>query len=73
MQPHMSGIDFIKRVNEQEAFKNIPIIAVISTEHEEDSEETLHLTKGILKKPFTSGEIHAVVEKLFPQNLSGFS
>ena len=66
--PHMSGIEFINRVKEQEAFKNIPIIAVIA-KAKDSTMESHRLAEGILKKPFTSTEIHAAVEHLFPQSV----
>jgi CheY-like chemotaxis protein len=66
--PHMSGADFIIHVKEQEAFRNIPIIAVISR-GENDSHEANQLAEGILKKPFTSREIHLEIERLFPQTV----
>ncbi len=65
--PHMNGFEFIKRVKDQEAFKNIPIIAVISKGQEEMWREALQLAEGLLIKPFTSTEIHAAVEKLISQ------
>lgn len=70
MQPRMSGVEFIKKVKEQKAFNEIPIIAVISRENAENSPEALQLAEGVLKKPFTSTEIHKVVEKIFPQAIS---
>ena len=66
--PHMSGLEFINRFKEQEAFNNIPIIAVIS-KTEENSQEVLQLAEGILKKPFTSTEIHLEVERLFTDSV----
>jgi CheY-like chemotaxis protein len=66
--PHISGIEFINRVKEQEAFKNIPIIAVI-LKAKDSTIEAHRLAEGILKKPFTSGEIHLEVEKLFPDSV----
>ena len=65
--PRMSGIEFIKLVKEQEAFNSVPIIAVIMKEKEEDSQEARQLSQGILKKPFTSGEIHLEIGRLFPE------
>ncbi len=66
--PHMNGLEFINRVKEQDAFINIPIIAVILRKTgNEDLQEVLPLVQGILTKPFTSGEIHKAVENLFPQ------
>ena len=65
--PRMNGLEFIKRVKEQEAFKNIPIIAVFSRGQETDWQEAIELAEGILKKPFTSTEIHAAVENIISQ------
>ena len=66
--PQMSGIEFINRVKEQEAFKNIPIISVI-LKAKDSTIEAHRLAEGILRKPFTSGEIHLEVEKLFPDSV----
>jgi CheY-like chemotaxis protein len=65
--PRMNGLEFIKRVKEQETFKNIPIIAVISKGQERDWQKALELAEGLLIKPFTSTEIHSAVGKLIPQ------
>ena len=68
--PHMSGLEFISRVKEQEASNNIPIIAVISkTAEAEDPQESHKLADGILTKPFTSTEIHLEIERLFPESV----
>jgi len=65
--PHMNGLEFIKKVKEQEAFKNIPIIMVFSKGQEKEWQEAIQLAEGLLIKPFTSTEIHAAVEKLISQ------
>jgi CheY-like chemotaxis protein len=65
--PRMNGLDFIKRVKEQEAFNNIPIIAVISKGQEKEWQEAIELAEGVLKKPFTSTEIHAAVANIISQ------
>jgi CheY-like chemotaxis protein len=62
--PRMNGLEFIKRVKEQEAFSNIPIIAVMSRGQENDWQEALQLADGVLIKPFTSTELHGAVGKL---------
>ena len=63
--PRMNGLEFIKRTKEEETFKNIPIIAVLSKGQEKDWKEAIQLAEGLLIKPFTSTEIHAEVGKLF--------
>ena len=65
--PHMNGLEFIKRVKEQEACQNIPIIVVFSKGQDVMWQEAIQLTEGLLTKPFTSTEIHKAVLKLFPQ------
>jgi CheY-like chemotaxis protein len=60
---YMSGLEFIQRVKEQEAFRNIPIIVVNTRGRTDDLQEALALAHGILTKPFTSNEVHAVMGK----------
>jgi len=66
--PHMSGIEFINSVKEQEALKNIPIISVI-LKAKDSTIEAHRLADGILRKPFTSTEIHQEIERLFPDSI----
>ena len=65
--PHMNGLEFIRKVKEEEAFSNIPIIIVSTKGKEDDVEEALAYAQGNLIKPFTSNEIHRLIEGLFPQ------
>ena len=60
--PRMSGLEFIRKVREQEGFSNVPIIAV--TSGETDAGEARSFAQGTLQKPFTSNEMHALIEKL---------
>lgn len=60
---YMSGLEFIQRVKEQEAFRHIPIIVVHTRGRTDNLQEALELTEGILTKPFTSNEVHAVMRK----------
>jgi two-component system chemotaxis response regulator CheY len=69
MQPRMNGLAFIKKVKEQEAFKDIPIIAVFSKGQEKDWQEAIQLAEGYLVKPFTSTEIHAVIENIISESV----
>ncbi len=70
--PHMNGLEFITKVKEQEAYHDIPIITV-STRKKDDAvdkateAQAFALAQGNLIKPFTSNEIHSLVEGLFPQ------
>jgi len=67
--PSMSGVEFIKKVKEQEAYSNIPIIIVSTRKREDDAKEALAFAQGILIKPFTSNEVHTLIESLFPQTV----
>lgn len=67
--PHMNGLEFIKKIKEQEAYRNIPIITV-STRTKDDPGDDAGgpaFAQGNLAKPFTSNEIHTLIESLFPQ------
>lgn len=61
--PRMSGLEFIRKVKEQAAFDTVPIIVVTSSGSETDAEEACAFAQGNLKKPFTSNELHALIEK----------
>jgi two-component system, chemotaxis family, chemotaxis protein CheY len=63
--PHMNGFEFIKKVKEQEAYSNIPIIIVSTRGREDDAKEALAFAQGNLIKPFTSNEVHTLIERLF--------
>ena len=66
----LSGLEFIKKVKAQEAFSDIPIIVISTRGREQDAQEALPLASGNLVKPFTSNEIHRLIEKLFRQAVS---
>lgn len=61
--PRMSGLQFIKKVKEQEGLNKIGIIAVTSRSGDPDADEARGFAQGNLKKPFTSNELHALIEK----------
>jgi two-component system chemotaxis response regulator CheY len=65
--PHMNGFEFIKKVKEQEAYSNIPLIIVSTKGKEDDAKEALAFAQGNLIKPFISNEVHTLIESLFPQ------
>lgn len=68
--PTMSGLEFIRKVKEQEAYSTIPIIVVSTKGKEADVDEALAIAQGHVIKPFTSNEFHMVIEELFPQTVS---
>lgn len=65
----ISGLEFIKKVKEHEAYANIPIISV-TTRGKSYSQEALAMVEGTLVKPFTSNELHGVIENISPQAVS---
>jgi len=65
--PHMSGLEFIKKVKEQEAYRTIPLIIVSTRGKENDAKEALAFAQGNLIKPFISSEVHTLIEGLFPE------
>lgn len=62
--PHMSGMEFIKKVKEQIVFNDIPIIFVGSYEEKDEVLDALTITQGYLKKPFTSSEFHSLIAEV---------
>ncbi len=66
----LSGLEFIKRVKAQEAYSHIPVVVISTKGRENDATEALPLANANLVKPFTSNEIHRLIEKLFPQAVS---
>ncbi len=66
--PLMSGLEFVRTVKEQKRFDHIPVIVASTTGKEREAEECLTLgANSCIKKPFTSSELHAHIEKLFPE------
>jgi CheY-like chemotaxis protein len=69
LRSQMSGLEFIKNVKAEEAYRNIPLV-IVTSQGKGYPKEALGLTEGNLVKPFLSREIHAMIEKLFPQAAS---
>ena len=65
----IGGLEFIKKVKEQEAFAGIPIV-IVTTRGKDFAEEALAFADANLIKPFTSNEVHRLIETLFPQTVS---
>ncbi len=65
--PRMSGLEFVRKVKEVEDYKFIPIIVTSTAGKEADADSCLTLgANGCIKKPFTSSELHTLIETLFP-------
>jgi two-component system chemotaxis response regulator CheY len=67
--PHMSGMEFIKRVKEQKTYDHIPIIAISSDGMGYDASEAIPYVQVNLRKPLISSELHSAIGELFPQNI----
>ncbi len=66
--PIMNGIEFIQKVKTLEKYKNIPIVMVSTEGKEEDTMRGLALgAKGYVKKPFQPSDLHAIIERIYPQ------
>lgn len=65
---YMSGLEFIQRVKEHEAFRSIPIIVVNTLGRADGLQEAMAFADDILTKPFTSNEVHTVMGKFFSLN-----
>ncbi len=65
--PGMGGLEFIRKVKGQEAFRNVPIIIVSTKGAQGAVKEALAFAQGLLIKPFTSNEVHVIIEGLFSQ------
>lgn len=65
----LGGLEFIKKVREQEACADIPIV-IVTTRGKDYAEEALAFAAANLIKPFTSSEVHRLIETLFPQTVS---
>ena len=67
--PNRSGMEFVRRVKEQKSYAHIPIIAISSDGMLCDAGEVNTFTHGNLRKPFTSSELHMMIEAIFPHNI----
>ncbi|OGW38755.1 MAG: hypothetical protein A2010_04705 [Nitrospirae bacterium GWD2_57_9] len=66
----MSGLEFIKAVKARQDCGDVLIVLVATRGREDDAKEALPFANGVLVKPFTSNEVHRLIEKLFPQAVS---
>ena len=63
--PTMRGLEFIRKVKEQDAYSKIPIIVISTKGKESDVNEALKFAQGHVIKPFISNDFHKVIEGLF--------
>jgi len=65
--PVMNGVQFMEKAGLLGISQRIPVIVISTEGKEEDTVLALKLgAKGYLKKPFNSGDLYALVEKLVP-------
>jgi two-component system, chemotaxis family, chemotaxis protein CheY len=63
--PVMNGIEFLQRIQQEVAYKAIPVIIISTEGKEEDTIRGLRLgAKGYVKKPFQASELHGLIEKV---------
>lgn len=64
--PVLNGLEFVKKVKEQKAYENLPIIMVSTEGREEETLKALSLgARGYVKKPFQPSELHGLIDQLF--------
>ncbi len=69
--PQMDGIEFLKRLREDEVLGRIPVIMISTEGREEIIQEARKLgVKAYVKKPFTPEEIRDVIEKFVGEEFS---
>jgi len=63
--PVMNGLEFIKKVKENETYNHIPIVIVSTEGKDEDTARGLALgAAGYVTKPFHPSDLHALIERI---------
>ena len=63
--PVMSGLEFLRRMKEEEAFRNLPVIICSTEGKDEDILRGLQKgAQGYIKKPFKAEDLIAMVERI---------
>ncbi len=66
--PLMSGLEFVRALRELKRHDHIPVIIASTAGKENEAAECLALgANRCIRKPFTSSELHAHLEALFPE------
>lgn len=69
--PQMDGIEFLRKLREDEVLGRIPVIMISTEGREEIIQEARKLgVKAYVKKPFTPEEIRDVIEKFVGEEFS---
>src|SRR5215510_2922714 len=65
LMPVMNGLEFLQRVQKENAYKDIPVIIISTEGKEEDTIRGLKMgARGYVKKPFQASELHSLIEKI---------
>jgi two-component system, chemotaxis family, chemotaxis protein CheY len=65
--PLMNGLEFIRMVKQREEYSGIPIIIASTAGREEETRQGLALgAQASVKKPFSSGELRELIERIYP-------
>jgi two-component system chemotaxis response regulator CheY len=63
--PVMNGLEFLKQIQREPAYKDIPVIIISTEGRDEDALQGLRMgAKAYIKKPFHHAELHALIKKL---------
>ena len=67
--PVMNGVQFMERAGSLGISRRIPVVVISTEGKEEDTVLALKLgARGYLKKPFNSGDLYALIEKIVPSS-----
>ncbi len=65
--PVMSGLEFLRHVQEEAVFRNIPVIIVTTEGKEEDTLRGLQAgARGYITKPFQPLDLYRIIERIYP-------
>src|SRR5262245_37391603 len=65
--PVMNGLEFLRRIRQEPAQKDIPVIIISTEGREEDTLQGLKMgAQAYIKKPFKETELRALIRKIVP-------
>ena len=66
--PVMSGLEFLRCLQAEDAFKNIPVIIVTTEGKEDDTIRGLKAgARGYVAKPFQAPDLYRIIERVLPE------
>lgn len=70
--PMMNGIEFLRQLHEQPAWRAIPVIIVSTGDKEDQTLQAMRMgARGFLRKPFQAPELRALIEKVTGERAEG--